>query len=182
MQQRGSCVFVPAWPEGVVTVSWLVSGILLRRGADDHPSRRPTREVAGEPAGRAAHPLCLALLRMGFASRASRPARWCALTAPLHPYLWPANWPIGGLSLLHYPSGHPDLARASILPYGVPTFLDMVTEVPCRGHPANSPSSVSVRPAQQLGAMYSKTNELRLGDSRLSLRRVPFSSPLPTTT
>src|SRR3954468_18690937 len=28
---------------------------------------RPTREVAGEPAGRAAHPLCLALLRVGFA-------------------------------------------------------------------------------------------------------------------
>src|SRR3954451_1256658 len=28
---------------------------------------RPTREVAGEPAGRAAHPICLALLRVGFA-------------------------------------------------------------------------------------------------------------------
>src|SRR3954454_4972729 len=28
---------------------------------------RPTREVAGEPTGRAANPLCLALLRVGFA-------------------------------------------------------------------------------------------------------------------
>jgi hypothetical protein len=40
------------------------------------------------------------------------------------------------------PSGHPDLALASILLYGVPTFLDRV--MPCRGHPANSPSLSSV--------------------------------------
>src|SRR4051812_10672835 len=34
---------------------------------------RPTREVAGEPAGRAAHPLCLALLRVGFAEPCRSP-------------------------------------------------------------------------------------------------------------
>lgn len=36
------------------------------------------------------------------------------------------------------PAGHPVLALASTLPYGVPTFLDGV--VPRRGHPAGSPS------------------------------------------
>src|SRR6476659_6516195 len=41
----------------------------------------------------------LALLRVGVASRPGRPGRWCALTAPFHPYLWPAvtRRPIGGL-------------------------------------------------------------------------------------
>jgi len=41
------------------------------------------------------------------------------------------------------PSGRPDLAHASILLCGVPTFLDKV--MPCRGHPTNSPSARSVR-------------------------------------
>ena len=40
------------------------------------------------------------------------------------------------LSVAH-PSGRPDLARASTLLCGVPTFLDTVE--PCRGHPADSP-------------------------------------------
>jgi hypothetical protein len=32
-------------------------------------------------------PLCLTLLHVGIASRPGHPERWCALTAPLHPYL-----------------------------------------------------------------------------------------------
>jgi hypothetical protein len=40
------------------------------------------------------------------------------------------------LSVAH-PSRRRDLALASTLPCGVPTFLDTV--VPCRGHPADSP-------------------------------------------
>jgi len=42
---------------------------------------------------------------------------------------------------LHYPSGRPDLALASTLPGGVPTFLGTLTA--CRGYPAHSPSPIS---------------------------------------
>ncbi len=45
---------------------------------------------------------------------------------------------IGGLSLLHCPSGRPDLALASTLPCGVPTFLD--EQLLAAGHPVDSPS------------------------------------------
>jgi len=37
----------------------------------------------------------------GLPSHTDRSACWCALTAPFQPCLWPVNWPIGGLSLLH---------------------------------------------------------------------------------
>ena len=79
----------------------------------------------------------------GLPSRSDHSLRWCALTAPFHPHLCPVARAIGGLSLLHCPSGRPDLALASILPCGVPTFLDAVK--PRRGHPNDSPSLRSVR-------------------------------------
>jgi len=44
------------------------------------------------------------------------------------------------VSLCSSPSGRPDLALASTLPGGVPTFLDRPPERSRRGHPADSPS------------------------------------------
>ena len=46
-------------------------------------------------------------------------------------------------SLLHYPLGRPNLARASIPPCGVPTFLDPVDAEP--RPPVQLPSAVSLR-------------------------------------
>ena len=71
----------------------------------------------------------------GLPSRPGHPGRWCALTAPFHPYLCPCG-PSAVCSLWHFPAGRPDWPLASTLPCGVPTFLDMVQ--PCRGHPAVS--------------------------------------------
>ena len=53
---------------------------------------------------------CLALLRVGFASRPSRPGRWCALTAPFHPCLCPPQRAIGGLLSVALSFGSPRLA------------------------------------------------------------------------
>jgi len=76
----------------------------------------------------------------GLPSRPGRPGRWCALTAPLHPYLCGAP---GGASpsavsfLWHCPAGRPDWVLPSTLPCGVRTFLGPVR--PARGRPAGSP-------------------------------------------
>ncbi len=63
----------------------------------------------------------------GLPSRPGHPGRWCALTAPFHPYLCrpvARTGPSAVCSLWHFPAGHPDWPLASTLPCGVPTFLD----------------------------------------------------------
>ena len=78
----------------------------------------------------------------GLPSRPGHPGRWCALTAPFHPYLCgdsEASPPSAVCSLWHFPAGHPDWALPSTLPCGVRTFLGPVAEAPVRGHPADSP-------------------------------------------
>ena len=73
-----------------VTVSQPVGGVLstgslagVRMG--DHPSMRPTRKDL-----RADRPLPVwPCSEWGLPSRPGRPGRWCALTAPFHPYLFP---------------------------------------------------------------------------------------------
>ena len=68
----------------------------------------------------------------GLPSRPDRPGRWCALTAPFHPYLCELRSPgppSAVCSLLPDPTGHPVLALASILPCGVPTFLVLFQSV-----------------------------------------------------
>ena len=84
---------------------------------------------------------CLALLRVGFAEP------YESLRMLVRSYRTVSALPVTS-ELAHrrslsvaQPSGHPDLALASTLPYGVPTFLDTV--LPCRGHPTNSPSSTA---------------------------------------
>ena len=103
----------------VVVASRPVRRILYRalRPGDGHPSRpaiarrllRPTRGSGG----RAAHPLCSALLRVGFVEPPGSPRRWCALTAPFHPYLCGpsprAGAAIGGLFSVALSCGSPRL-------------------------------------------------------------------------
>src|SRR4051794_12451832 len=107
-----------------------------------HPSRppvarrleRPTRvRRTGRP------PPAWPCSRWGLPSRPGRPGRWCALTAPFHPYLCVGPEdpsPSAVCFLLRSPAGHPDWVLPSTVPCGVRTFLDPV--VPARGHPANS--------------------------------------------
>ncbi len=84
----------------------------------------------------------------GLPSRPGHPGRWCALTAPFHPYL--CGTP-GGVSpsavcfLWHFPADRPDWVLPSTLPCGVRTFLGPVPAPegtgPARGRPAGSPPS-----------------------------------------
>jgi len=79
----------------------------------------------------------------GLPSRPDRSGRWCALTAPFHPYLVRNRSPPSAVcSLWHFPAGRPDWPLTSTLPSGAPTFLEPVPceHDPVRGHPADSPS------------------------------------------
>jgi hypothetical protein len=118
-----------------------------------HPSRpavtrrlqRPTRENGARRNGRlwTGSPLPVwPCSGWGLPSRPGHPGRWCALTAPFHPYLCgdtEASLPSAVCSLWHFPAGHPDWALPSTLPYGVRTFLGPVPKHAVRGHPAGSP-------------------------------------------
>jgi hypothetical protein len=103
------------------------------------PRRRPSLSAGGYPTALAAYPGVLVgpgspppfwpCSGWGLPSRPGRPRRWCALTAPFHPYL--CGTP-GGVSpsavyfLWHCPAGRPDWVLPSTLPYGVRTFLGPV--------------------------------------------------------
>src|SRR5215218_2382593 len=81
----------------LTTVSRPVSGILWRlAGAGGHPSVRPTRRLPRRADGPSVPPARPCSER-GLPSRPDHPGRWCALTAPFHPHLWPVTQPIGGL-------------------------------------------------------------------------------------
>ncbi len=77
----------------------------------DHPSMRPTREDR-----RADHPLPVRPCSgWGLPSRPGHPGRWCALTAPFHPYLCPQSrrvQAIGGLFSVALSCGSPRLAAS----------------------------------------------------------------------
>lgn len=100
------------------------------RESDDHPSGRtiagrlkqlPTDSgeqpsIIRVPAHRAGFLPCS---RWGLHSRAGHPARWCALTAPFHPY----QVSLAVYFLLHCPAGCPGLPLATTVLFGVRTFL-----------------------------------------------------------
>src|ERR1019366_191873 len=66
----------------------------------------------------------------GLPSRSGHPDRWCALTAPFHPYLCgPGGPPSAVYFLLHFPASRPDWLLASTLLYGVPTFLNTIPKI-----------------------------------------------------
>src|SRR3954470_14288795 len=142
---------------------------------------RPTREVAGEPAGRAAHPLCLALLRVGFAKPYRSP---CTL---VRSYRTVAPLPVTS-ELVHRRSLSVALSVRSPRPGSRQHSALWSPDFPRHGHRSAMPRSPgrltvgnSVRPGQQVDFMNSNMNELRLGVSRVIFNRVPFSSPMPTT-
>ena len=111
----------------------------------DHPSVRPTWGVAPDGDGRAVRPRS-ALLRVGVAEPPGSPptlVRSYRTVSPLPVRRPGATRPSAVCSLLPFPSGRPDLALASTLPCGVPTFLDAATAPDgprSRGHPADSPA------------------------------------------
>ena len=64
---------------------------------------------------------------------AASPRRWWALTPPFHPYRRPTREPPAAVSFLfHFPSAFAAWPCASVLPYGVRTFL----ETPPKRRPA----------------------------------------------
>src|SRR3954462_7672921 len=66
---------------------------------------------------------------------AASPRRWWALTPPFHPYRGRLrSYVRGGVLSVPLSVGFRRLARASILPCGVRTFLDRLSDD--RGHPA----------------------------------------------
>jgi len=127
-------------PTPGVTVSRPIGGVLcLPFGSGGHPSKRPTWGLLSRADG---PPMSHAwpCSGWGLPSRPGHPGRWCALTAPFHPYLCGQCPPSAVCFLWHFPAGHPDWPLASTLPCGAPTFLDPVPCGPGRGHPAGSPS------------------------------------------
>ena len=118
-----------------------VVAIHLGRRLPDGSSGLPGVERAGRP------PPAWPCSGWGLPSRPGHPGRWCALTAPFHPYLCAgrARSPSAVCSLLHFPAGRPDWVLPSTLPCGVRTFLGPVPRGPARGHPADSPPRTSLR-------------------------------------
>jgi len=115
-----------------------VPGSLAGVPVGGHPSERPTWGwVLLRGPGRAVRSPVWPCSGWGLPSRPGHPGRWCALTAPFHPYLCPEG-PSAVCSLWHFPAGHPDRLLAGTLPSGAPTFLDAVKRR--RGHLAGSPS------------------------------------------
>ena len=74
---------------------------VVARATGGHPSVRPTRRLLPGGADGPPVPPARPCSGRGLPSRPGHPGRWCALTAPFHPHLWPVARPIGGLSLLH---------------------------------------------------------------------------------
>jgi hypothetical protein len=97
-----------------LTVSRPVGGVLssFRRSLGDHPSSRPTwglqlpKSLRGGPPMSHAWPCS----EWGLPSRSGHPDRWCALTAPFHPYLCEPWSAIGGLLSVALSCGSPRLA------------------------------------------------------------------------
>jgi hypothetical protein len=121
------------WSEGVrngeVTCKRDSVSEPVARTPGDHPSVRPTRGCPNRsPNGRAVHVLCSALLRVGFTEPTTSPSslvRSYRTVSPSPVTDPPKRAGPSAVSLCCTdPSGRPDLALASTLPCGVPTFLD----------------------------------------------------------
>ena len=119
-----------SWPLGLgAMVRWPVSGILWVRAPGDHPSVRPTRGCPGVMPGRTGRSsLCSALLRVGFTEPTTSPSPLVRSYRTVSPSPVTGSPKRAGPSAVSLcctcPSGRPDLALASTLPCGVPTFLD----------------------------------------------------------
>ena len=91
----------------------------------DHPSLRPTRGGPRLRDGRAAHPLCSALLRVGVTQPPESPPTLVRSYRTVSPSpVRPGGRHRRSALCCPVPSDRSDLALASTLPCGVPTFLD----------------------------------------------------------
>jgi hypothetical protein len=118
-------------------------GSVLRRGVGPHKSASPAPDgwaiIHLEPAlppassdlpgvfeaGRSMSP-AWSCSEWGLPSRPGRPGRWCALTAPFHPYQMPGrirSHTFGGLLSVALSTGCPAWELPSTLPCGARTFL-----------------------------------------------------------
>lgn len=68
--------------------------------------------------------------RWGLPSRRCHQPRWCALTTPFHPHIPSQLKWVAISSLLHLPSRYRAWPLASIVPYGVRTFLSLMFHKP----------------------------------------------------
>jgi hypothetical protein len=103
--------------------------------------------------GRATRPTFWPCSGWGLPSRPGRPGRWCALTAPFHPCLCTASRAIGGLFSVALSCGSPRLAvsqHPALWSPDLPQPAATPKRRPGRGHPADSPSPLSLShdPAQ----------------------------------
>src|ERR1700730_12392867 len=120
-------------------MSWPVSRILSLAAANYHGDEAATIHLgtplpgasSGLPAGAGEQPsgACADATRLqpswpffgwGLPSHSGHPKRWCALTAPFHPY----HREGGGLFLWHFPASHLGLPLAITLLCEVRTFLE----------------------------------------------------------
>ena len=136
----------------VVAVSWPVRGVLSSGPLPG--SRWVTIHLCGPPEGfgRAAQPSLRPCSGWGLPIRPGRPGRWCALTAPFHPYLCP-TLPSGhrrSALCCPVPSGRPDLALASTLPGGAPTFLSDLA-IAAATRPAHRHGHIVATPGAVIG-------------------------------
>ena len=100
-----------------------VTAIPLGRRLPAGSSGLPEGRTGGQPI-----PSARPCSGWGLPSRPGHPRRWCALTAPFHPYLCGLDEPPSAVcSLWHFPAGRPDWVLPSTLPCGVRTFLGRVT-------------------------------------------------------
>jgi len=114
-----------------------------------------TIHLSGLPGdiGRATRPTFWPCSGWGLPSRPGRPGRWCALTAPFHPCLCTASRAIGGLFSVALSCGSPRLAvsqHPALWSPDLPQPAATPKRHPGRGHPADSPSPLSLShdPAQ----------------------------------
>ena len=105
----------------------------------------PEGVAGGQPS------FCLALLRKGFTKPHESLRMLVRSYRTVSPLPVMLAHPSAVYSLLHFPSGCPNLALASFLPCEAPTFL---SNLRCRGHPDNSPSSTSVRTCRKKSQKY----------------------------
>ncbi len=139
---------------GLVAASRPVRRILFgpRSAVAIHLGRRLPDGSCGLPGvhGTGSPPPAWPCSRWGLPSRPGHPGRWCALTAPFHPYLCAGSGdptPSAVCSLLRCPAGRPDWVLPSTVPCGVRTFLEPVPprDGPAHGHPADSLPRTSLR-------------------------------------
>src|SRR6185436_1505760 len=95
------------------SVATISLGRASPRASSDLPGTQARRATSSSP--------IRSFSGWGLPSRRRRRLRWCALTAPFHPYLRLA--PKAVCSLLHFPWDRSRWALPSTLPYGARTFL-----------------------------------------------------------